>query len=189
MFIGANVNHKNTAKFGTGVITDLEINPEDQLKSKVSVQFNNGAFSKFSIKAFEENGFFTTDDEDIIPFVEKLKVESEEKRKAELKRKAESIVYVPSYDINEYDKEVTKEDWIKAAEVAGNYRFPNESRAVVMDSDLIFINASAAMRYMGSRIKDCDKIYKACENNNKFQGHSWSYASRDAIDHIISLFE
>ena len=45
------------------------------------------------------------------------------------------------------------------------------------------------MRYMGSRIKDCDKIYKACENNNKFQGHAWSYASRDAIDHIISLFE
>ena len=73
--------------------------------------------------------------------------------------------------------------------MAGNHRFPNESRAVVMDSDLIFINASAAMRYMESRIKDCDKIYKACENNNKFQGHNWSYASRDAIDHIISLFE
>lgn len=187
MFNETKVTHK---KYGNGIVTDFEIDPEDQLKSKVSVKFDDtNEIKKFAMLAFAADGFFKTDDDSIIPFVEQLKIESEEKHKAEIRRRAEAIEYIPSYELNEVGVEVSKADWEKAMAVAGNYRFPNESRAVVMDSDLIFINASAAMRYMESRIKDCDKIYKACEAGNKFLGHTWGYASREAIEHIISLIE
>lgn len=188
MFIGAKVRHKSE-KFGTGIIKDLEINSENQLSSKVLVEFDNGITTKFSIKSFEENGMFTTNDKEIIPFVETIKSEAEAKRLAKLKAIAESIVYIPSYNKDEYNKQVTKADWEKAMKVANDYRFPHESRAVIMDSDLIFINASAAMRYMESRIKDCDKIYKACESGKKFLGCAWKYANKEDIEHIINTFE
>lgn len=186
MFIDANVDHK---KFGSGIITDIEINPVNQIKSKVTVKFDGGKISKFSIEAFGSNGFFTTNDEAIIPFVDKLKEEEEEKKKEAIRKRVEKIVYVPSYNLDEVEREVTREDWERAAKVANSYRFPNESRAVVMDEDLVFINASAAMRYMNSRIKDCDKIYKSCDNNKKYLGHHWSYASKETIDRIIEFFE
>ena len=188
MFIGANVVHKSS-KFGAGIVKDLEMNPTDGLASKVTVEFENGIITKFSIKAFEKNGMFTTDDEEIIPFVENLKEESEKARLARLKEIAETIVYIPSHNLDEYGKEVTKEDWEKAAKVASDYRFPYESRAVVMDSDMVFINASAAMRYVESRIKDCDKIYKSCESGTKFLGHDWKYATKEEINHIIETFD
>ncbi len=184
MFIGANVVHNNS-KFGSGKIVDFEINSENPIKSKVSVKFDNGISSKFVITSFGNNGFFKTDDENIIQFVDQLKFEAEEKIKEDIKKKAESIVYIPSCTINEYGKEVSKSDWEKALAVADTYRFPNESRAVIMDSDLIFINASAAMRFLEARVKDCDKIYKVCGSKKRFLSHYWNYATKNDIEHII----
>lgn len=186
MFIESKVNHKI---FGSGIITNIEINPINQIKSKITINFDSGKISKFSIEAFGSDGFFTTDDEEIIPFVDNLKEEEEKKRKEAIRKRAESIVYIPSYNFNEIEREVTKEDWEKAAKVAEVYRFPNESRAVVMDEDLIFINASAALRYIEARIKDGDKLYKSCDKNKKYLGHYWKYASKEQINHIIKLFE
>lgn len=186
MFIDTKVSHK---MFGAGIIKDLEMNSSDTLKSRVVVEFDSGKISKFTMSSFSSDGFFTTDDEAIIPFVDKLIEEKINKEKEELKAKLESKVFIPSYKYDEVEREVTKEDWLNAYKVAESYRFPNESRAVVMDSDLIFINASAAMKYMKARVKDCDKIYKACENRKKFLGSHWEYANRESIKHIIDLFD
>lgn len=184
MFINSKVNH---IKFGPGIITQFELNPLNELESKLVIEFSeyeDGKIATFLIGAFEK--FLTTEDEQINSYVNKLLEEKKQSEELKRKQKLESIVYIPKYDLDEVDKEVTKEQWEAAAKVAGSYRFANESRAVIMDSDLVFINASAAMRYINARVKDCDKIYKACETNKNFLGSKWSYASRDTIENIIS---
>lgn len=185
MFINARVNHK---KFGPGVVENLELNPIEEIKSKVVVKFDSGKISKFIITSFGSNGFFTTDDKEIIPYINKLEKEHRETMNKKLEEECRKIKHIPVYHLDEIEKEVTKENWERAYKVAESYRFPNESRAVIMDSDLVFINASAAMKYMDARIKDCDKIYKACENGKKFLGSHWKYANRECIKHIIESF-
>ena len=192
MFINSKVNHK---KFGEGVIKELEVKPNvSELNSSVTIEFNTGEIKKFPIYIFgKKKNFSTIEDEAAISYIHALE-EEEEKREIEerIRRKEarEAKVYIPSYNLDEVEREVKKEDWEKALKVAEVHRFPNESRAVVMDSDLVFINASAAMRYIGARVKDCDKIYKSCDiRNNKFMNHFWSYASRENIQAIIKKLE
>lgn len=189
MFIDSKINHK---KYGVGTITDLEVNSESELKSKVTVKFDSGETKKFPISIFGDNKFATINDDKVVEYVSGLTREEEEKKakKLEEARKAfKQKIYIPSYNLDEIEKEVKREDWEKAAEVADKYRFPNESRAVVMDSDLVFINASAAMRYIEARVKDGDKLYKSCETKRKFMGHHWSYAPKETIEAIILEME
>ena len=133
------------------------------------------------------------EDEEAISYIQVLEEEFAKKKleeKIKAKEAREAKVYIPSYNLDEVEREVKKEDWERAAKVAEVHRFPNESRAVVMDSDLVFINASAAMRYIEARVKDCDKIYKSCDlRNNKFMNHFWSYASKENINAIIKKLE
>lgn len=190
MFIDSKVNHK---KYGKGTITNLEINPENELKSKVTIDFESGVYSKkFPIDIFGDTKFATINDDKAVEYVSSLRKEEEEKKAKKLeeaRKKREQEIYIPSYNLDEIEKEVSVEDWKKAASVAGKYRFPNESRAVVMDSDLVFINAAAAMRYIESRAKDGDKLYKSCDINRKFMGHHWSYASKETVEAIIAKIE
>lgn len=189
MFIDSRVSHKT---YGNGIVTDLEVNPENELNSKITVEFESGETKKFPIKIFENDKFATINDNKVVDYVAALIKEDEENkaRKAEEARKIfEKRIYIPKYNLDEVEREVSKEDWEKAASVADKYRFSNESRAVVMDSDLVFINASAAMRYIEARIKDCDKIYKSCDSKKKFMGHHWSYATKETIEAIISEME
>lgn len=184
MFVDSEVKH---IKFGSGIIRQFELNPVNELESKLVIEFpeyENGKIAMFVVEAFEK--FLTTENEQINSYVSKLLEEKKQKKELKRKQRLESIVYIPKYDLDEGEREVTKEQWQAAAKVAGSYRFANESRAVVMDSDLVFINASAAMRYINARVKDCDKIYKACETNKSFLGSKWSYASREIIENIIS---
>ena len=191
MFIGSKVNHHK--KYGEGVVEDLVIKSENELNSLITVRFNSGEVKKFPISIFITNEFMSIEDKDAIEYVLSLKAEKDlkDKEKAALREKAyKEKVYIPSYNLDEVEKEVKKEDWEKALKVADTYRFANESRAVVMDSDLVFINASAAMRYINARVKDCDKIYKSCELRNKrFMNHHWSYATKANIIAIINSIE
>ena len=191
MFIGSKVNHHK--KYGEGVVEDLVIKSENELNSLITVRFNSGEVKKFPISIFTTNEFMSIEDKDAIEYVLNLKAEKDklDKEKAILREKTlREKVYIPSYNLDEVEKEVKKEDWEKAFKVADTHRFANESRAVVMDSDLVFINASAAMRYINARVKDCDKIYKSCELKKKrFLNHTWSYATKDNILAIINSFE
>lgn len=192
MFIGSKVNHK---KYGEGVIKNLEVKPNvSELNSLVTIEFNSGEVKKFPISIFGKiNNFATLEDEEAISYIQVLEEEFAKKKleeKIKAKEAREAKVYIPSYNLDEVEREVKKEDWERAAKVAEVHRFPNESRAVVMDSDLVFINASAAMRYIEARVKDCDKIYKSCDlRNNKFMNHFWSYASKENINAIIKKLE
>ena len=190
MFINSTVTH---TKYGKGIITELEIRPDNELTSLVTIRFDSGEIKKFPIRILIDDKFAKIDDEEAVNYISDLKKEEEKKRleEMEIRKKAlEKKIYIPSYNLDEVEREVKKEDWEKALNVAESYRFPNESRAVVMDSDLVFINASAAMRYIEARVKDCDKIYKACETKkNKFLNHVWSYASKDNISAIIKKIE
>lgn len=193
MFIGSTVIHK---KYGEGIITDLNIRPENELSSIITVNFNSGEVKKFAISMFVDDKFcniVSLEDEKAISYISALKEEYDKKeieKREQRKKILESKIYVPSYNLNEVEKEVSKEDWEKAFKVAESYRFPNESRAVVMDSDLVFINAATALRYIEAREKDGDKLYKSCDLRNKrFMGHHWSYASKDNIRAIINKLE
>lgn len=191
MFIGSKVNHYK--KYGEGSIVDLVVKPENELGSIITVNFNSGDVRKFPVSIFVENDFMSIEDNKAMNYLSALKDEKnkKDKEKAILKEKAhKEKIYIPSYNLDEVEKEVKKEDWEKALKVADTHRFANESRAVVMDSDLVFINASAAMRYIKARVKDCDKIYKTCELRNKrFMNHHWSYATKENIKAIIDEFE
>ena len=191
MFIGSKVNHHK--KYGKGIITDLSVKPDNELNSIITVKFDSKEIKKFPISIFVSDNFMSIEDEDAINYVLNLKKEKDkiDKEKAILREKTlKEKVYIPSYNLDEVEREVKKEDWEKALKVADTHRFANESRAVVMDSDLVFINASAAMRYINARVKDCDKIYKSCELKKKrFLNHTWSYATKDNILAIINSFE
>lgn len=189
MFIDSRVNHKN---FGEGTVADITMKPENELDSIITVNFDSGEVKKFLISMFVDeklHDIMSLKDEEAMSYLSTLKKEKEdrEKEKAILREKAiKERIYIPSYKLDEVEREVKKEDWERALVVADTYRFANESRAVIMDSDLVFINASAAMRYINARVKDCDKIYKVCELHNKrFMNHHWSYATKDNIVAII----
>ena len=186
MFIDAVVNH---VKFGKGVITDLNVNPESFIKSNVIVKFDSGKISKFTIKAFASNGFFETDDDNIAPFVDDLIKKEDIAKQEKLKECVDALNYIPQHPYDEYENKVTKNAWIEAASVAGEYRFQSESRAVVMDGELVFINATAAIKYCKSKVKDCNRLYKACESNSKYIDHKWSYAEKETIESIIARFD
>ena len=184
MFINAKVVHN---KYGKGVITDLEINAKDQLKSLITVEFNDNVVKKFAMEAFKDNKFFTTDDEEIIPFVNGI-IEENKKKEEEAAKKAEKERKV-YYPVIEY----AKEEWEKAYNVAEDHRFKYESRAVIMDDDIIFISASDALRYLNINTKTSDKVYEVCEiprkNHQVYAGHEWEYATKADIQKVLDRFE
>lgn len=184
MFINAKVVHN---KYGKGVITDLEINAKDQLKSLITVEFNDNVVKKFAMEAFKDNKFFTTDDEEIIPFVNGI-IEENKKKEEEAAKKAEKERKV-YYPVIEY----AKEEWEKAYKVAEEHRFKYESRAVIIDDDIIFISASDALKHLGIDPKNGDKVYAVCDVPKKkhkiLYGHEWEYATKADIKNILDKYE
>ena len=185
MFINERVNHK---KFGEGVITDINTKDGNLAEATLYITFDKVGDKKLSITAFgSKNGFMTSDNPETIPFVDNLIEEAEAKKAVIFEKKMKRISYIPPHSYDETgQREVTVENWAKAMEVAGEYRFPNESRAVVMDRECIFINASAGCRHIEIDIKSCNKIYEVCDNKAKsFMGHKWKYATKEQIQNII----
>lgn len=187
MFIDTKVQHK---KFGFGIITDIEIDSVDMLKSKVTVTFDNGKVSKFGLLFFGKDGFFTAESDEIVKFVETLKEEEELKKAEKIKDTfVKDEIFPKKYKWDERKKIVTKSDWEKALECADTYRFRFERRAVIMDGEIAFINALAAMIYLDIQSHASDRIYKACENNFILYDHSWEYATKNQIKHIIDTYD
>lgn len=188
MFKGERVSHK---KFGNGIIIDFEMNSQDTFKSIIKVEFDDGNVKRLAIAAMAPSmGLMKSENNDTMEFVEKLEKESKESHKKVIEIKKKIARTIPHYSENEEGKEVTLEDWKEAYRVADEYRFPNESRAVVMDNKCVFINASAGCRYIEINPKQCDKVYKSAEGKiGKFMGHKWKYASKDVIQNIIDKME
>ena len=194
MFLNERVNHK---KFGAGVITDINLNPQDEFKSLVEVKFDSGETKKISVSAFSSKmGFITSENPEVIEYVDNLEKESNKNKQkriesivAAIPDKADKLNNISYCEFDEEEREVTIEEWEQAASVAGDYRFYGESRAVVMDKKKVFINASAGCRFIEARVKDGDKLYKACEAGNKFSGHKWAYATRQEIEKVMELME
>lgn len=190
MFINAKVVHN---KYGKGIITDLEINAKDQLKSLITVEFNDNIVKKFAMEAFKDNKFFTTDDEEIIPFVNGIIEENKKKEEERVfwESASKPVIATKYSKVDDLDEKVSKERWEKAFEVAENYRFPYESRAVVMDDDMIYINASAGCRAAEVDPKTCNHIYDRCDGKKKgkYAGSNWRYATKEEIRNIINDLE
>lgn len=54
----------------------------------------------------------------------------------------------------------------------------------------MFINASAALRYMNLSPKSGDKLYAVCERyTKKYLRHSWRYATKSDINKYIEYLE
>ena len=182
MFIDTKVVHN---KYGQGIITEFEINTLNKIKSKITVAFDSGETKKFSLEAFTGKKFLTTENTEIIEFVEELLKKQEEEAKA----KAAVVEEVKEYSpFGQY----SKEDWEKAYKVAEEHRFKYESRAVVMDDDIIFISAGDALRYIDVDTRRGDQLYAACELAKKhkvFMAHEWKYATKAEIRKLIERFE
>ncbi len=192
MFIDERVKHK---VFGFGYITDISMDDTDIFNSILTVEFDSGETKRISMAAMGSRlGLMESEDIDTMEFVRGIESESVNKRKEKvsnvisewkLNDKKESEII--KYDYDEYEKEVTIADWDKAYSVAGDYRFPGESRAVIVDTGMVFINASSGCRYFGGRCKDADKLYKVCESNEKHLGHKWRYATKEEIKKVMEF--
>lgn len=179
MLVNSVIKHN---KYGSGKVVDYSANSSDALKSTITVEFEDGITKKFGVSLIDK--MFEDIPEDFIDYINGVREESEAKRKAYLDtfddRKPIKKADVCYFDRDQ--KEVTEEDWKRAYEVAGKYRFYHESRAVVMDNSMIFINAAAALRYIESRPEDGDKLYQVCEKGKgRFLSHRWRYASKEDI--------
>ena len=182
MFIDTKVVHN---KYGQGIITEFEVNALNGIKSKITVAFDSGETKKFSLEAFTGKKFLTTENTEIIEFVEELLKKQEEEAKAK------AIVVE---EIKEYSPfgQYTKADWEKAYKVAEEHRFKYENRAVIMDDDIIFISAADGLRYIEADTKKGDQLYAACELSKKhkvFMAHEWRYAKKAEIRKLIERFE
>lgn len=180
MFNGSAITHN---KFGKGIITAFNVNAENELDSKVTVTFESGEVKKFGLKSID--GFLQGLSDEELSYIKNLKEEQAKKEEEARKALAEKCRNIPKYDYDENGVEVTLDMWKKAYEVAGDYRFAYESRAVVMNEDLVFINATAGCKYIGLNHKSATKLYKACEIGSKEFGEHWTYASKEVIKNII----
>ena len=181
MFNNTEVVHK---KYGHGVIVDLEIDPVDELNSKIKVRFDDKTEKKFGLGMF--NKFFTTDNDNIVELVDGLierKRIDEENKKKNTSEKIKKFIVVNNY---------LKEDWEKAYKVAEEHRFKFEQRSIIMDDEIIFINASDALRYIDANTRKGDEVYATCELSKKhkvFLSHEWRYATKEEIKNIIDNLE
>lgn len=104
--------------------------------------------------------------------------------------------------LDEEGKTLTIEAWKEAEEVADTPRKRYERRAVVVDGDELYINASAAIEHMplfrwyregkGSDRdprKDADIFYKKCETDHNFLGVFVAYATKEDISKVIEEME
>lgn len=177
MIIGNRLNHKT---FGIGEVIDFTANASDEIKSTLTIKFNDGSIKKFALSFLDK--MFSDVPSDLIEYVNRVRSESETKHKAYLDK---FDAKKPQRDLNvhyfnEYKREVTEEDWEKAYAVAGTYRFSYESRPVVADN-ILYINATAACVELGADHRAAYSAYKACERGEKFLGVRWSYATKADI--------
>lgn len=104
--------------------------------------------------------------------------------------------------LDEEGKTITLENWKEAEEVAETPRKRYERRAVIVDGDELYINASAAIEHMplfrwyregkGSERdprKDADIFYKKCETDHNFLGVFVAYATKEEIGKVIEELE
>lgn len=181
MFIGTELTHK---VFGKGVIID-EIDAENLIDSKIIVEFDTEA-KKMALRALADPKLFVEVPADVREVVVTL-IEDDEAEK-EAYRKSRAFMAKPRptavYHNDEHKKEVSIEAWKKAYNVAGDYRFPYESRAVVVD-DTLYIHATAACFARGLTDRQSYLAYKACESGKKYDGSKWFYATKEDIESYI----
>ena len=185
MFVNANVAHQ---KYGKGIVTDVEINDIEELKSKVTVSFDSGEVKKFN---FETAVNFLTGLEAEAKYVDGLKEEALEKAQKKLKLKVEALKHIPAHKYDEDGELVTLERWQRALAVADDPRAFKESRAVIMNDESVFINASAGCRHIGLDHRSATGVYKACEgyDRGRFNGEDWTYASSEVLSNLIKRLE
>lgn len=189
MIINERVNHKT---YGAGIVTNTEIIDADELNARVLVKFDSlDTTKKFALEAFKSNGFFTSENPETAEYVDSL-IETKKEKERIFWESASKPVIVTKYSrVDDLDEKVSKERWEKAFEVAENYRFPYESRAVVMDDDIIYINASAGCIAAEVDPKTCNHVYDRCDGKKKgkYAGSNWRYATKEEIRNIINDLE
>ena len=179
-------------KFGEGTVINFDIN-DDILNSIVNIKFDSGETKKIALKAFGPNNygkvFIVCEDSEVRPFVDSLLEEEKEKKVQLLKSRKlnKKIDLSKVYKYDEHERVVTKEDWEKCYKLAETYRFFHESRAVVMDDEMVFINAACGLRYCEADPRNGDKVYERCEGiyRSKYAGAKWRYAKKDEIKQIL----
>lgn len=189
MIINERVNHKT---YGAGIVTNMEIIDTDELKARISVKFDSlDTTKKFALEAFKSSGFFTSENPETAEYVDSLIETKKEKERVFWESASKPVIATKYSRVDDLDEKVSKERWEKAFEVAENYRFPYESRAVVMDDDMIYINASAGCRAAEVDPKTCNHIYDRCDRKKKgkYAGSNWRYATKEEIRNIINDLE
>ena len=184
------ITHKT---FGVGKVEELEV--DTLANAKIYVQFSpNYGTRSFLIRTLTD--FFSDLSVDLRQLScdaaeeKRLLDEKQRMRMREIANNIKPIEHKVTYEFDEEERELTSEDWRRAYRVAGEQRFLHQQRAVVMDTGVMFINASAALRYMNLSPKSGDKLYAVCERyTKKYLRHSWRYATKSDINRYIEYLE
>lgn len=181
--------------YGEGTIINFE--ERENYSGKIVVVFDDNGVEiskEFLLVALCNEKFFDKDalSKEMLQFVE----EYEENYKktdntAELAAKvARARGAKRLYLKDEYDEVITLETLQKMYSLAGVEREEYESRAVVADETDLYVTASAACRANEIRVKDCNKIYRVCDNKAKsYYGRRWRYATKAEIQRYIDTYE
>lgn len=170
------LNHRT---FGEVAVNEISFE-----KKRVDVVIKStGELKPIALSALTNSFIFKNVPDELLSIIKTL--QELEKYEAELKRQKalEKLNQITVHNYNEFGENVTKEHWIRMYELAETPRPYHESRAVILvDDSRIFVNASAALRYLESNPKTGNLLYDACDRSNKkYLGCTWRYATKNEI--------
>lgn len=179
MFTGSKVMHK---VFGEGTIVKCDV--DDLYNARLEVEFADSCRA-FALKSFADEKFFKVVPDNLRSFAKDIEKQHEELKALQVTQSMSNFKQRESHvnrahQLDEEKKPVTKADWQKAYDVAGDYRFLYESRAVIVDG-VLYIHATAACVDRGLTHRESNKAYKACESGGKYNGSKWFYATKEDI--------
>lgn len=178
MIIGSSISHR---KFGRGVVADVNVPLTLDSTVSIIVRFDDDNYGTKKFAVTTVNNFFTDVDDDIIVLSNKVTAERAFAEKVKADERTKLLSSLVPCEVDEFDNSVSIESWLAAYSVAGTFRSQHESRAVVLNNNMIFINAASALRYIGSRAKDGDKLYAICEEGKSGRKRNWRYATKEDI--------
>lgn len=185
--------HVLNSGLGTGYIKDVIVTGDFDYMADVKVKFDDKkSTTTFKILDLAEEGVWLNMSKAFFSYINLLIGKHRDASIEELteyldlkaNKKTSKTILVNSID--DEGAHVTLDSWKAALSVADEIRYFHERRAVIADENTIFINAAAAARDIGERVKDGDRIYQVCEGVRKsFSDHLYRYATKKEIQKVI----
>lgn len=164
-------------KFGRCIIEDINLE-----KNHVTAVVEKTAELKtFCLSLIPTSPLFYEVDNDLLVIANDYIKSRESIKQRELDLLLHKVKKMQRYNLDENRKIVLRQNWKHMYDVADTDREYHESRAIILNDELIFINASAALVYLEQNPKMGHLVYRACEDHKKYKKSDFRYATKDEI--------